>query len=438
MPGHDFSRSYGTIGPSPPPPPPRRRPPPPPPARRADDPPAKSSRPSRKRGDATARRVTRLSRFIYRIVPFLYLLYLLVSCYVLHVYFKREHDAFHTWVDTLYFVSVTVVTIGYGDVYPSTRLGKAYVVVFILLGACLGSVILGFIAEWVLSVQERAARRVAQFRDDLVARDVADIRDRVANGAGPAGGRTRSASAAEAGRGGEGAEGLEEEEDTRGEDERDAYSDAKEAEGTDDSGRIPRDDDKGGASTTKALLVVLFFTTFGAACMMHIEGWHVVDAFYWAVVTVTTVGYGDVVPESQHGRLFVAGYAVFAVATVAWAISTIAESYIHASMREHAEDELSRARITPEYLVEVGGSKGYVTEADFLKAVLVNLGKCDAADIRRIEARFAELDANGDRTLSIEDLMGDMDQLAADLARVIKKGANANGGGRDGRDGGGR
>ena len=63
--------------------------------------------------------------------------------------------------------------------------------------------------------------------------------DRVAKGAGPAGGRTRSASAAEAGRGGEGAEGSEEEEVARGEDERDAYSDAKEAEGTDDSGGFP-------------------------------------------------------------------------------------------------------------------------------------------------------------------------------------------------------
>jgi hypothetical protein len=37
-----------------------------------------------------------------------------------------------------------------------------------------------------------------------------------------------------------------------------------------------------------------------------------------------------------------------------------------------------------------------------------------------VDKRFDELDVNDDGQLSIEDLIGDMDQLAADLAKVLR------------------
>ena len=46
--------------------------------------------------------------------------------------------------------------------------------------------------------------------------------------------------------------------------------------------------------------------------------------------------------------------------------------------------------------------------------------KSTDADVAMIEARFDELDVNDDGRLSIEDLIGDMDQLAADLAKVLR------------------
>ena len=76
--------------------------------------------------------------------------------------------------------------------------------------------------------------------------------------------------------------------------------------------------------------------------------------------------------------------------------------------------------MTPEYLAEVGGKKGYVTRLDFFKATLVSLGKVTDADVEMVDKRFDELDVNDDGQLSIEDLIGDMDQLAADLAKVLR------------------
>lgn len=42
----------------------------------------------------------------------------------------------------------------------------------------------------------------------------------------------------------------------------------------------------------------------GANSMQVIEDWKLNDAYYWSVVTITTVGYGDVVPTTKAGKVF--------------------------------------------------------------------------------------------------------------------------------------
>jgi voltage-gated potassium channel Kch len=314
------------------------------------------------------------------------------------VFLADEHTKkFHTWIDTMYFVFITILTIGYGDVFPVTDAGKSYVIVFILVGACLGSVILGYVAEWVLATQERVLEAIAKRRARVMSADVEKIRERLSDAS------KRSVARAERG-----------ERDIARRRIDDAMDNPTEVESPDEK------NDASNVPVLKALFVVLFFTTVGALGMMAIENLSFTTAFYWAVVTVTTVGYGDVTPKTDFGKIFTCVFATLAVGTVGWAISTIAELYIKASLVNDANEKLDQCRVTPEYLAEVGGKKGYVTRMDFFKATLVSLGKVTDADVEMVDARFDELDVNDDGRLSIEDLIGDMDQLAADLAKVLR------------------
>ena len=36
----------------------------------------------------------------------------------------------------------------------------------------------------------------------------------------------------------------------------------------------------------------------------YVEGWRWIDAFYFSVMTVATVGYGDIAPQTDIGKLF--------------------------------------------------------------------------------------------------------------------------------------
>jgi len=70
-----------------------------------------------------------------------------------------------------------------------------------------------------------------------------------------------------------------------------------------------------------ALLSVVLLTIYATVGYMIIERMSVVDALYMTVITVATVGFGDVVPESQAGRLFTVTVVVLGIGVATTAIS---------------------------------------------------------------------------------------------------------------------
>lgn len=66
----------------------------------------------------------------------------------------------------------------------------------------------------------------------------------------------------------------------------------------------------------------------------HIEGWAWIDALYFSVVTLSTVGYGDFTPQTTIGKLFTICYLFCGVGLFVAAASAVAQSLIRARESE--------------------------------------------------------------------------------------------------------
>ncbi len=76
-----------------------------------------------------------------------------------------------------------------------------------------------------------------------------------------------------------------------------------------------------------ALLIFVLILVGGAYTYHHVEGWSILDSTYFTVITATTIGYGDLTPQTTTGKIFTMFFAFFGVATVLYFISAIG-SYI--------------------------------------------------------------------------------------------------------------
>lgn len=72
-----------------------------------------------------------------------------------------------------------------------------------------------------------------------------------------------------------------------------------------------------------SVFLLAFIITIGTAGYITIEGWNIIDALYMTVITLTTVGYGEVHEVSKTGRLYTifliflgAGFFVYAAGAV--------------------------------------------------------------------------------------------------------------------------
>lgn len=78
---------------------------------------------------------------------------------------------------------------------------------------------------------------------------------------------------------------------------------------------------------------VLVVLTVGTLVFNYLEHWGLVDSLYFSVVTLATVGYGDLTPTTDTAKLFSILYIFVGVGILGVFISTIS----HASMQRTLE-----------------------------------------------------------------------------------------------------
>jgi voltage-gated potassium channel len=83
------------------------------------------------------------------------------------------------------------------------------------------------------------------------------------------------------------------------------------------------------------LLLLLLITAGGTVGYMLIEEWKFVDAFYMTIITMSTVGFGEVHELSEYGRLFTAFLIVSSFGTFAYAVTSITTYLVGGEYKEY-------------------------------------------------------------------------------------------------------
>ncbi|CAM9412251.1 unnamed protein product, partial [Ectocarpus fasciculatus] len=155
------------------------------------------------------------------------------------------------------------------------------------------------------------------------------------------------------------------------------------------------------------ILVILFV---GTICMGFIEDWAAEDALYWSCVTIATIGYGDVAPETDGGKTFTIFYCLFGIGLMAKAVTDLA-SYPFLMREKKTElqvlmqfgTDLSEEQLSTiqnheliNAVPRLRKSKNRVEKSEFVLILLQLMDKVQDTDIVYISEIFDALDKTKD------------------------------------------
>lgn len=112
-----------------------------------------------------------------------------------------------------------------------------------------------------------------------------------------------------------------------------------------------------------ALAILLTIIIIGTIGFHVIEGWSIVDSFYTAIATLSTVGYGDFSPDTTAGKLFTVFVIIFGVGMMFYTLVLLAETFIEGRVRNllgRGRLEKIIEKMNNHYIICGGGRIGFL------------------------------------------------------------------------------
>lgn len=294
-------------------------------------------------------------------------------------------------VDSVYFAVVTFTTIGYGDVVPDTRMARLFTCGWALSGvACLG-IALGMLGSELIDVAE-------QDKETAKEKQKAEMMDMFNGEEGSSSSALKSGAS--------------------------QYSDLG-YNGVEDNGD---NDDEAKPTCCQALISVkmqrfvllsaFLVTTLHFICVN--EGWTLWSTVYYGIITASTVGYGDLSPQTEAGRILAILYIPIAVGLMGTFLDLVATSII-AQKTKSAEDYWGNHDLSLKDLrVMDSDGDGTVSKAEFLEFMLVAMDQVDQDTLDNLKDHFDRLDKDKSGALDKGDLI-EMAQTKLDSQKNLKQ-----------------
>jgi potassium channel subfamily K len=293
---------------------------------------------------------------------------LMVFGYVLFGYIWFNHSYGWTFTDCFYFAMVTVTTVGYGDLTPADEFWhQLFVGIYAFCGV---AVIAAMVSDLALVVIAAARRVIEEAKKQSLAKSAELMAAAKKLGTNM---------------------------------HHDKQPAGKKKVGTlkklkiwfrwalQRYGRTP---------VTLALLAFQLCLTWeaGATILQINEGTPHAKAFYCAVITSISVGYGDIYPVTQWGRLCFGFYIPVAVTIVVGSIGKIVNL-----MHEFDTIQVVRREPLTNMFKSDADGDGCITRAEYVLFMLQEMRECSASTVKALRRQFESMDSDGSGTLEASD-----------------------------------
>lgn len=136
-----------------------------------------------------------------------------------------------------------------------------------------------------------------------------------------------------------------------------------------------------------SLILVVIVSTLGLA---YFEHWTLFDALWCTLVSITTTGYGDIVPQTMGGRLFLLVMLLVGVGIVTYSLMTIITILVEGQVRRVMERDKMMKEINKlnEHIIVCGAGRVGASVAQILKTENV---------------RYVLVDTDPDKVRAMED-----------------------------------
>ncbi len=138
-------------------------------------------------------------------------------------------------------------------------------------------------------------------------------------------------------------------------------------------------------------IIVFSVLAFGTVGFLLLEDISVLDALFMTVITVSTVGYEEVVPLSDGGKIFAIFFIIIGIGLIGYTLGTI----INATLQEFMHDVFGRRRMER----KVSRLKGH-----FIIAGFGRVGKNVAKAFVAAKVKFTVIENNADVVSQLREL----------------------------------